>query len=305
MLSEKSLWATSSRHDQQDELDRVLLENVKAGEGPGLLDVDNFVAALGSAFNHGCHPFAPHFWRDASGVRVCGLVFVGSAWFPKRVTHLPMFPLGSVLFPHMPLVLRVFEQRYVVLLSRVLQEDEPEFGVVLIERGQEVGGGEQRFRFGTVARIMQLDAGEEFFALVAEGGRRFEVVDWLDEDPHPQAEIRDLPDLEWDESLAPLREGAEQIVRRVLSKASEFTDGIWSADVEFSDDPVAAAWQLAAVAPLGSIDQLSLLRSSTVRELLDGIIEFTTMAEETLTLAWTAGADDGEDGDGEDDRADD
>lgn len=231
-------------------------------------------------------------------------MFVGSAWFPERVTHLPMFPLGSVLFPHMPLVLKVFEQRYVVLLSRVLQEDEPEFGVVLIERGQEVGGGEQRFRFGTVARIMQLDAGEEFFALVAEGGRRFEVVDWLEEDPHPQAEIRDLPDLVWDDSLAPLRERAEQIVRRVLSKASEFIDGTWSADVEFSDDPVAAAWQLAAVAPLGSIDQLALLRSVSARELLDRVIEFTSMAEETLALAWTEADEGREEEGGDEDEAD-
>jgi Lon protease-like protein len=203
------------------------------------------------------------------------------------MTPLPMFPLGSVLFPHMPLLLKVFEERYVVLLSRVLQEDDPEFGVVLIERGQEVGGGEKRFGVGTVARITQLEAGDGFFALAAAADRRFEVVEWLDEDPHPQAEVRDLPDLEWDEALVPLLERAERTVRRTLSKASEFTDGVWSAEVELSEDPVAAAWQLAAISPLGSIDQLVLLRSTTTRQLLDLLIEFTTMAEETIALAWT------------------
>jgi Lon protease-like protein len=202
------------------------------------------------------------------------------------MTPLPMFPLGSVLFPHMPLILRIFEDRYVVMLSRVLQQEPAEFGVVLIERGQEVGGGERRFPYGTVAEITQLESGEGFFALAATGGRRVEVVEWLDEDPHPQAEVRDLPDLEWDVALTPLLDRAEKTVRRTLAKASEFTNESWPAEVELSDDPVAAAWQLAAIAPLGAIDQLVLLRSSTTRQLLDLVIEFTSAAEETLALAW-------------------
>lgn len=63
------------------------------------------------------------------------------------MADLPMCPLGSVLFPYLqlPLQLRVFEERYLVMLSRILVNEPAEFGVVLIERGQEVGGGEQRF----------------------------------------------------------------------------------------------------------------------------------------------------------------
>ena len=51
----------------------------------------------------------------------------------------PMFPLGSVLLPGVPIPLRVFEPRYLTLVGRLLdeQEAEPEFGVVLIERGHE------------------------------------------------------------------------------------------------------------------------------------------------------------------------
>ena len=48
-----------------------------------------------------------------------------------------MFPLGTVLFPHTPLALRIFEQRYLMMLGRVLDDEEPSFGVVLIERGSE------------------------------------------------------------------------------------------------------------------------------------------------------------------------
>ena len=105
-----------------------------------------------------------------------------------------MFPLGSVLFPHMPLALRVFEERYVVMLSRVLQDDPPEFGVVLIERGQEVGGGEKRFSVGTVARITELAGDGGIIGIVAEGGRRVAITEWLEDDPHPAADVRPIPD---------------------------------------------------------------------------------------------------------------
>ena len=143
---------------------------------------------------------------------------------------LPIFPLGSVLLPGMPVALRIFEPRYVVMLSRVL-ETSGEFGVVLIERGSEVGGGDQRFPVGTVARISSFDLQEGWISVVAVGGRRFEVVDWLADDPHPQAVVRLLPPLEWSAELQPTRAEAEVIVRRALARASEFRDQRWPADV--------------------------------------------------------------------------
>lgn len=205
-----------------------------------------------------------------------------------------MFPLGTVLFPHMPLQLRIFEERYLVMLSRILDTASAEFGVVLIERGREVGGGEQRFPFGTVARITQMVAPEGFVGLIAQGGRRFEVLEWLDEDPHPQADIRVLPELSWDDRLLPLRERAEREVRRALARASEFTDQLWTPDVELSDDPVAAAWQLAGIAPLGPLDQVSLLRSATMEELLDAVAEYTATVGEAFPAAWPEAPDDDE-----------
>ncbi|WP_307812215.1 LON peptidase substrate-binding domain-containing protein [Lacisediminihabitans changchengi] len=199
------------------------------------------------------------------------------------MTELAMFPLGSVLFPHMPVLLRVFEDRYLIMLSRILKSEPAEFGVVLIERGQEVGGGEHRFPIGTVAQIAQLQTTDALVGLVAEGDRRIEVVNWLDDDPYPRAEIRVLDELVWDDALQPVRERAEQTVRRALAVASEYSDQAWSATVELSDDPVAAVWQLAAIAPLGPMDQVTLLRSVSMRQLLDTVIELTLAA--ALTLA--------------------
>ena len=57
---------------------------------------------------------------------------------------IPMFPLGTVLLPAMPFALNVFEPRYLKMMGDLLETDAPEFGIVLIERGHEVGGGEQR-----------------------------------------------------------------------------------------------------------------------------------------------------------------
>ena len=58
--------------------------------------------------------------------------------------RLPMFPLGTVLFPYAVLPLHVFEPRYRALTEHCLAGDGC-FGVVLIERGSEVGGGDTRF----------------------------------------------------------------------------------------------------------------------------------------------------------------
>ena len=59
-----------------------------------------------------------------------------------------------------------------------------------------------------------------------------------------------------------------------------------SPEVELSKDPVAAAWQLAAVAPLGPLDQITLLRSETMEALLTAVLELATLATDTLGDAW-------------------
>jgi len=198
------------------------------------------------------------------------------------VIELPMFPLGSVLFPAMPLPLRVFEERYLTMLQDILPSEPAEFGVVLIERGQEVGGGEKRFDVGVTAQVADLKVGTGFIHLVGEGVRRFEIIDWIAEDPYPRASIRELPALEWEESLQERRAQTELLVRRTLARASEFQELTWSPTVTLADDPIDALWQLAAIAPIGPLDQLALLRSTSARELLDATFVATTDAAEVL-----------------------
>ena len=181
---------------------------------------------------------------------------------------MPMFPLGSVLMPAMPLNLRIFEERYLKLLGDLLGEESPEFGVVLIERGQEVGGGEKRMDIGTIASVIEIGTTEEFYGLQSVGSKRFRVNAWLPDDPYPIADIDFLPDLIWDDNLMPARVHLETKVRRLLAFASEFGDLQFGADVEFSDDPMDACWQLAGVLPVGQLDQIDLLASQSAEELI-------------------------------------
>src|SRR5262245_6470678 len=93
---------------------------------------------------------------------------------------LPMFPLGTVLFPHAALPLHLFEDRYRALAETCLRGD-GRFGVVLIEKGFEVGGGDQRFGVGTVARIVEAARTPDGrYLLATVGTERFRVRKWLD-----------------------------------------------------------------------------------------------------------------------------
>jgi hypothetical protein len=196
------------------------------------------------------------------------------------MTQIPMFPLGSVLLPHMPLPLRVFEPRYLSMLRDILGDEPAEFGVTLIERGQEVGGGDVRTDIGTVAQIGSLDTSGDSILLIAQGVRRVRVDTWLDDAPYPRAEVTDLPDPEWSDELAPMLARADLLVRRVLKIAEESGEELrWPPDIVLDDDPAAAAWQLAAIAPFGPLDQLDLLRSASIERLLSRTIDLVDDAE--------------------------
>jgi Lon protease-like protein len=197
-----------------------------------------------------------------------------------------MFPLSSVLLPHMPYPVRIFEERYLVMLARVLQDDSNRFGIVLIERGTDAGGGDARFGTGCVGVIQEVEGEDGAVIVLLRGTERFRIVDRLPDDPHPLATVEYLDELEWDDDLLFVLERAEQIVRRTLALASEYADSMLPADVDLVDEPVARSWQLAGISPLGELDRLTLLRSESLRELLDGIIESTLAVEQTIGAVW-------------------
>lgn len=196
---------------------------------------------------------------------------------PQR---LRMFPLGSVLFPSMVLPLHVFEPRYLQMISECEDADEP-FGVVLIERGFEVGGGDQRHTVGTMARILEtaaLDEGRR--ALVAVGTNRFRVTEWLEDDPYPQAQVTGVHRPAVDTRL-PIDE-LDRLLRRLLAVLSEAGVDVGNIDYELSTDPELAVDQLSTLAPLGAFDSQLLLETGTAAEQADLLA--TMLAEATEML---------------------
>lgn len=196
---------------------------------------------------------------------------------------IPMFPLGAVLFPGGYLPLHVFEGRYRELV-RVALEGTSEFGVVLIERGSEVGGGDVRFDVGCVARIVAAarlsDGG---WALGAVGTRRFRVLRWLADAPYPRAEIEAWDDLPVGPDADRRRGSAAAGLRRVLALHAEAGAAVPDATVEITDDPLGASYQIAALAPLGPLDQLDLLRSEGPDQRFDLLARL--LADEAAVLA--------------------
>jgi Lon protease-like protein len=176
-------------------------------------------------------------------------------------TTMPMFPLGSVLVPSMVLPLHVFEERYRQMVRDCL-EGTPEFGVVLIARGSEVGGGDVRTEVGTVARMVEAaELPDGRFALQCVGTRRIRVRRWLGDEPYPRAEVEDWPD-EADGTLAELaggRTGALVELRRALALQAELGDPAPPATVEVDADPETASHQISALAPIGPLDRQRLL----------------------------------------------
>ena len=171
-----------------------------------------------------------------------------------------MFPLGTVLVPGAPLPLHVFEPRYRALMDVVMATDAREFGVVLIERGSEVGGGDVRSSFGTTARIVQAEQfGDGRWALIAIGGRRIDVITWLSDDPYPRAVVATRAEGTWNERCNEALAAAERAVRRALAMTAELGERAAPATVELDPAPVLRSWQLVGVAPIPTFDRHALL----------------------------------------------
>lgn len=209
---------------------------------------------------------------------------------------LPMFPLGSVLLPSVFLPLHVFEPRFREMTQACLAGDR-EFGVVLIERGSEVGGGEVRESVGTVARILEaVELPDGRWALGAIGTRRIRVLRWLEDDPYPQAEVEDWDDPVPTAALTDAVVSATALLRRVLARAAELGDPAAPSTQELSDDPVLASYQLAALGPFGPSDQLALLAASSAEERVATLR--TMLAEEEQFLMQRLALSDAGDPDG-------
>lgn len=194
-----------------------------------------------------------------------------------------MFPLGTVLVPRAHLPLHIFEPRYRTLTRDCLAGGR-EFGVVLIERGSEVGGGDVRFAVGTVARIIQaVELPDGRYLLDSVGTERFRVDRWLSEDPYPRAEIDALTEEAAGPETPSLREQVERLLRQVLALQVELGSPAPAATLELDPDPATASYQATSLAPLGPMDVQRLLEEPGPEARLRRLAELLTDARDLLT----------------------
>jgi Lon protease-like protein len=191
---------------------------------------------------------------------------------------MPMFPLGTVLLPGVVLPLYVFEPRYQQLVRDCVDATEHEFGVVLIDRGSEVGGGDTRSDVGVVATMLQVAALQGGrFAVVTVGTRRFRVTSWLPDDPYPRADVEEWSDAPAEVSTERLEATAGR-ARRCAGLAVEMGDRSSVPEGELTGEPSADSFLLAAISPFGPVDQYAALcapdplaRLDVIDRLLDDV----------------------------------
>lgn len=106
---------------------------------------------------------------------------------------LPLFPLNTVLFPHMPLPLHIFEQRYRVMIGDCLEAGHS-FGVVAIREGLETGPA-LPYAVGTLAKIVRIDRMEDGrMNLLVSGASRFRIVETATDRPYLRGRIEVIPE---------------------------------------------------------------------------------------------------------------
>jgi Lon protease-like protein len=182
---------------------------------------------------------------------------------------LPMFPLGTVLFPYALLPLHIFEPRYRVMIRHVMDGDQ-QFGVVLIERGSEVGGGDVRFDTGTIARVVQAaELSDGRFAVTAVGTSRLRVTRWLPDDPYPRAEVVPLADELQHRAADRDARTRVAVALAALSALARRLDPRIDEAPTLHDDPVRASYEAAALAPIGPLDAQRVLEAANAATRLD------------------------------------
>jgi len=89
---------------------------------------------------------------------------------------LPLVPLNTVLFPDGPLPLRIFEPRYLDMISQCMKDESP-FGICLISEGDEVGASAVPHEIGTIARIQDWHMRHDgILGITVIGDQRFKII---------------------------------------------------------------------------------------------------------------------------------
>ena len=199
---------------------------------------------------------------------------------------MPLFPLGTVLFPGLVLPLHIFEERYRQLVRDLLDGQEPqEFGVIAIRKGRETGvdGVSALHEIGCTARLRQVTEQDDGrFELLTVGTQRFRLLGLDHSRPYLRGAIDPLTEETGDEATAAL---AVQAVQRTFREYLDAlaTRGAARINVpDLPDEPVLLSYLVAASMIVDLSDRQVLLAEPDAAGRLAA--ERTLLARETKIL---------------------
>ena len=180
------------------------------------------------------------------------------------LADVPLFPLGTVLFPGGVLPLRIFEARYLDMVRECMHREQP-FGVCLVTQGGEVGEPAEHEPIGTLAHIRGWDMEQlGLLQLRTIGGSRFRIIDRrVGGNGLIRASVDELPEdpqLEVPDELAECTMLVHRIVdelrtrepdpeKRMIAEPCDFKSAAWIANrlAEFLPIPNPARHKLMAL----------------------------------------------------------
>jgi ATP-dependent Lon protease len=170
---------------------------------------------------------------------------------------LPLFPLPVVLFPGAELPLHIFEDRYKLMIGKVLDEQAP-FGVVFWD-GESTSVAETGCT-AMISDVKKFDDGR--MNLMTTGERRFKIVDVIQEQPYIVATIEYLDDNGTGEKADLLVKDIASVLKEILRLSSKLVDKEFEIQGTIPEDPVELSYWVAANFYGSPDDQQELLEMS-------------------------------------------
>ena len=215
------------------------------------------------------------------------VVFPGSP-----ITELPLFPLDLVLFPHMMVPLRIFEERYKEMINRCVKESQP-FGIVLVT-GVNPGNGQIKTChvgcLARIARVERLPDGKMNIEVVGES--RFRILDTHETNAYRTGLTEPLTDEPvMTPTILSLADEVQRLLRDFLIRSLARV-GKTIEDFELPSEPVPLSFTAACVLPIENGQKQELLeetdteaRLSVEKEILMREVTRLRRAAEVLSVS--------------------
>lgn len=191
----------------------------------------------------------------------------------KQEMEIAVLPLqNTTLFPDTVVPLAVGRERSTRAVEAALATEEKLLACITT-RSENVTGDDAKssdiYTVGTLVNIKRMMRADDVMQLIVQGISRFEVVEWLTEQPYLKANIKMLPPLRRvdEEEIEALKRNIHGMIQEALALLPQVPPEIRVA-VTSQDDPVQLAYFLASVLDLGTETEQKMLESATVDELL-------------------------------------